>query len=248
MSNQDWKSSYLKYKAVIRARLFKYTKKAFIMLPEMKNPLILDIGCGSGVPTLELVKLSGGRVIGLDFNQNLLVDFRNHIREYEFEQRINIIRGTMLQLPFKKNSFDIIWGERSVASIDFETGLAEWRDYIKDNRYLILHDDNINVEIKKRYIDNTGYRLLNSFTLSHDVWWYDYYHPLENIINDFEKKEPDIDDTEMIRDQREILMFKKNPDKFRSIFFIIQKPGPDESAQESADMLDAGTAVKANRG
>lgn len=36
----------------IRKRLLKYTRKAFRMLPQMEKPRILDIGCGSGIPTI----------------------------------------------------------------------------------------------------------------------------------------------------------------------------------------------------
>jgi ribosomal protein L11 methylase PrmA len=48
-----------------RRRLFKYTRKAFQLLPELDKPCILDVGCGSGVPTIELAKLSNGEVVGL---------------------------------------------------------------------------------------------------------------------------------------------------------------------------------------
>lgn len=43
-----------------------YTRRAFEMLPKLDKPRILDIGCGPGGPTMELARLSGGSVIGLD--------------------------------------------------------------------------------------------------------------------------------------------------------------------------------------
>jgi len=45
----------------IRKHLLKYTRKAFRMLPHVDNPRILDIGCGSGFPTLELAEAEPGR-------------------------------------------------------------------------------------------------------------------------------------------------------------------------------------------
>ena len=48
-------------KDLVRKRLLKYTRKAFRMLSQMDKPRILDIGCGSGAPTLELSRLSQGR-------------------------------------------------------------------------------------------------------------------------------------------------------------------------------------------
>ena len=53
-------------KDLVRKRLLKYTRKAFRMLPQMDKPRILDVGCGSGVPTMELARLSNGEIIGLE--------------------------------------------------------------------------------------------------------------------------------------------------------------------------------------
>jgi ubiquinone/menaquinone biosynthesis C-methylase UbiE len=49
-----------------RANLLSYTRKAFHMLPPLVEPRILDIGCGTGVATIELARLSGGIIVGVD--------------------------------------------------------------------------------------------------------------------------------------------------------------------------------------
>ena len=36
------------------------------------QPKILDIGCGPGMQTLDLAKLSGGEIIAIDFHQPFL--------------------------------------------------------------------------------------------------------------------------------------------------------------------------------
>jgi len=38
-------------KDMLRDSLSEYTRKAFHMLSELDKPRILDVGCGSGVPT-----------------------------------------------------------------------------------------------------------------------------------------------------------------------------------------------------
>ncbi|HUV64140.1 MAG TPA: hypothetical protein VMW24_09590 [Sedimentisphaerales bacterium] len=48
-----------------RANLLEFTRKAFHMLPRLDKPRILDIGCGSGVATLELARISGGNIVAV---------------------------------------------------------------------------------------------------------------------------------------------------------------------------------------
>ena len=49
----------------LRENLVKYTRKAFELLPKYDNPRILDVGCGAGIPTMELAKLTGGHITGI---------------------------------------------------------------------------------------------------------------------------------------------------------------------------------------
>ena len=49
------------------------TRRAYLMLKELpKNPRILDIGCGPGMQTIELAKLSKGQIDALDNYQPFL--------------------------------------------------------------------------------------------------------------------------------------------------------------------------------
>jgi ubiquinone/menaquinone biosynthesis C-methylase UbiE len=51
----------------------EYTRKAYDCLSHLpKEPCILDIGCGSGMQTLELARISGGHVTALDNYQPFL--------------------------------------------------------------------------------------------------------------------------------------------------------------------------------
>ena len=56
----------------LRKTFLKYTRKAFETLPKLDKPRILDIGCGSGIPTLELARLTNGEIIGIDIDLSAL--------------------------------------------------------------------------------------------------------------------------------------------------------------------------------
>jgi len=213
------------YKDLLREGLSKYTRKAFHMLPKLDKPYILDVGCGSGVPTMELVRLSNGQIIGLDINQPLLDRLTRKIEKAGLSDRVKILKCSMFDMDFPYESFDIIWAEGSISVISFERGLKEWRRFLKPNGFLVVHDETGNITEKLEQISICGYELLEYFTLGEDTWWIEYYAPLEKRINEIRAKHAG-DPKALValdNDQREIDMFKKNPRRYGSVFFIMQK-------------------------
>ena len=91
-----------------RERLNKYTRKALKMLPNLEKPRILDIGCGSGVPTIELAKLSNGEIIGIDIKQSLLDRLNRRIEEECSSNRVKAVKCSLFEIDFPDESFDII--------------------------------------------------------------------------------------------------------------------------------------------
>lgn len=112
-------------KDLLRKRLAKYTRKAFRMIPKMYRPRILDVGCGSGVPTLELTRLSKGEIIGIDTDQRSLDRLTRRIEQAGFSDRVRAVNCSMLNIDFPDESFDIIWAEGSTFIIGFERALNE---------------------------------------------------------------------------------------------------------------------------
>jgi len=208
-----------------RENFNKYTRKAFRLLPELENPRILDIGCGSGVATIELAKLSNGEIIGIDIDQSLLDKLNRKIDEKGFSNRIKALKCSLFEIDFPDDSFDIIWSEGSIFIIGFETGLKEWSRLLKTNGFLVVHDARKNISNKLKKIPNYGYKLINYFSLPEDVWWTEYYNPLEKRIKELRKKYDNDPETLKIfkKHQNEIDMVKKNSKDYSSIFYIMQK-------------------------
>lgn len=138
------------YKDQIREGLVKYTRKAFRMLPKMTGTCILDIGCGSGVPTMELAKLSDGEIIAIDTSQTELDRLAGKIEKAGLAARVKAKKCSMLNMCFPEASFDIIWAEGSIAEIGFGKGLKEWRRLLKTGGFLVIHDDLGDLTEKKK--------------------------------------------------------------------------------------------------
>lgn len=209
----------------LREGLSKYTREAYQMLPKLDKPRILDIGCGSGVPTIELARLSNGRIIGLDIDQRLLDRLEKKVKEAGFSNRVKTLKCSMFEIDFPDESFDIIWSEGSISEIGFEKGLKEWGHFLKTNGFLVVHDDIKNTGKKLKQIPKCGYSLLGHFLLPDDTWWIEYYGPLEKRIQELRIEY--VDDKESLKllekEQNEIDMFKNNPKIYGSVFFVMQK-------------------------
>ncbi|MEA2074286.1 MAG: class I SAM-dependent methyltransferase [Euryarchaeota archaeon] len=102
-------------KDLLRKRFNKHTKRAFLMLPELEKPKILDIGCGTGVPTMKLARLSTGHVIGLDISQPFLDELKRKVEKAGFSDRVKTVKCSMSEMDFPDESFDLIWAEGSIA-------------------------------------------------------------------------------------------------------------------------------------
>lgn len=212
-------------KDCLREALNKYTRKAFQMLPGLDNPKILDIGCGTGIPTMELARLSNGQITGLDISQPLLDELKRKIEAAGLSDRVKAVKCSLFELYFPDESVDIIWAEGSIFVIGFERGLNEWRRLLKPRGFLVVHDEIANMTKKLKQIPRCGYELLGYFTVTEDTWWREYYGPLEKRILELLIKYGD--DPEAIavldKEQREVDMFKRNPKLYGSVFFVMQK-------------------------
>jgi ubiquinone/menaquinone biosynthesis C-methylase UbiE len=210
---------------IVRGRLLKYTRRAFRMLPKLDKPRILDIGCGSGVPTMELARLGQGEVIGIDIDQPALDKLTKKIREAGFSNRVQAVNCSILDMIFPDESFDIIWSEGSIFFVGFERGIQEWKRFLKPNGFMVIHDEKGNVQEKLEQISKFGYRLLGYFILSEDTWRTEYFAPLEKLIAESQTSYTDDSNTleELNQARRELEMFKRNPECNSSVCFVMQK-------------------------
>lgn len=224
----------------------EYTRKAFEMLPMLIRPKILDIGCGPGGPTMELARISGGFVIGLDNHQPYLDVLEEKIGKAGFSERMQAVNGSLFDMDFPGETFDIIWSEGSIYIIGFEKGLREWRRFIKPSGFLVVHEmtwlkssppKEIADYWKKMYpeittipqnlkiIPTCGYEILGHFPLPEDAWWKEYYHPLEKRIGQLRTRYRE--DPEALRildtEREEIDLYKKYSEWYGSVFYVMQK-------------------------
>lgn len=81
----------------------------------------LDVCCGTCDWTLALAKATqSGEVVGLDFSQNMLSVGEKKVAKANCGDRITLIQGNAMQLPFPDNTFDHVtigFGLRNVPDL-----------------------------------------------------------------------------------------------------------------------------------
>ena len=209
----------------IRAGFLKYTRKAFLRLPRLEKPRILDIGCGSGVPTIELAKLSDGEVTGIDTDQSCLDELNRKIKEEGLSDRVKAINLSLFEMKFAGETFDVVWSEGVIGTIEFETSLKEWRRLLKHNGYLVIHYQVSRVADSLSRIPQYDYKLADTISLPADAWWTEFYKPLEEKMGALLHKYGNNSNAlQLLKEfQSEMDMVKKNPRNFRAAFYIMKK-------------------------
>jgi SAM-dependent methyltransferase len=225
-----------------------FTRKAFQMLPKLDRPRILDVGCGQGRATLELARLSGGQVVGLDIDQAALEVLSRKIDEEGLSDRVRIVHGSMFDLDFPDESFDVLWAEGALNVIGFESGLRGWHRLIKPGGFLVVHEGVwLQPDPPQAIVDrwqpvfpeiNTvpgyvaqlprfGYELVGHFPLPEDFWWLNYYARIDERIRGLRQTYAADQASQKILDQeqREVDLYREHRQWYGSAFLVMQKSG-----------------------
>ncbi|TFG17742.1 MAG: class I SAM-dependent methyltransferase [Promethearchaeota archaeon] len=208
----------------LRAVFLKYTRKAFESLPKIDSPRILDIGCGTGQPSLELLKLSDGEIYGIDIDQDALDKLKLKIKQKGVSESLRVYNDSIYNTQFDDEMFDIIWEEGVLHLLKIEKALAECKRILKFNGFMVTGETASWAGKSLKIFPKFGFKLIKEIKWEKDCWWTEYYAPLEKKIEILKNKYGNIEKIEQIRRHlKEIEIVKKNPSKFDCTTYLMQK-------------------------
>jgi ubiquinone/menaquinone biosynthesis C-methylase UbiE len=224
----------------------KSTRKSFSYLKNLPSePFILDIGCGCGVQTLELARISKGKIVALDTYQPFLNVLMENAKKAGFDSRIITKNQSMLEMDFKNSTFDIIWSEGAIFVMGFQNGLKKCNQLLKQKGYFVVSEavlllPNLPKPLKefwdKEYhdikdiksnismIEDEGFNVLYHFTLPKSCW-VDFYSQMNEQIKELKKKYHNNKTALQVFEnfEKEKKMYDDYSDYFGYQFFIMQK-------------------------
>lgn len=221
-----------------------FTRKAYEActgLPE--QPRIADIGCGAGIPTLELARISGGAIVAVDNYQPYLDTLGANARKEHLADRIQTLCASMFELDFEDETFDLVWSEGAIYIYGFTKGLHDWKRYLKPGGYMVaseitwlkdhppfelqeywtsIYSEMGSVADKRNVILDAGYELVDTITLPSQAWWDSCYTALEKKLPGYIEKHADVPEAlQLAREtEEEIEMFRKYSDYYGYVFYI----------------------------
>lgn len=214
----------------LRAGFLRHTREAYARLPALDQPRILDIGCGSGLTTMELARLSGGEVVGIDTDAAALADMRRRLEEDEPGRRVKVVNMSLYGAGFTDESFDVLWEEGVLHLLDPARSLPACQRLLKPGGFLVMHETVAWFEAVRPRLGVVGFSICDQVFLPKRCWLTDYYLPLEARIRAVRKQHgEDVATGALASHEREIAMVKADPDRFDCGFFILrsglQTPG-----------------------
>jgi ubiquinone/menaquinone biosynthesis C-methylase UbiE len=223
------------------------TRRAFNIIPKLPGQLhILDIGCGHGVQTIVLAKISKGTIVALDNHQAFLNILMKKAKAEELLDHIVPKNKSMLDMDFEDNTFDIIWSEGALYFMRFQNGLRRCHQLLKIDGFLAVteivylvnnppapliqyfekeYPDIKAVKDKIDIIQNERFRLISNFTLPESSWLDSFYLPMEEELTRLNKKYQGNEIALGIFEEmkNEIDLYKKFSDFYGYEFFIMQR-------------------------
>jgi ubiquinone/menaquinone biosynthesis C-methylase UbiE len=250
MNQQEWELFYKVFEGMPRSGPGnnELTRKAYSYVENVPlHPQILDIGCGQGVQTIELAKVSHGMITAIDNHQAFLDILKRNARAAALDRVIHTVNVSMERMPFEKESFDIIWSEGALYQMGFANGLRTCYDLLKKGGNLAVteavyfQEDQpqavidfwapeypaiTTVENNLSTIAETGFVVLAHFPLPRTAWIESFYNPMGQQLAHLKKQYHGIDWAQRFLKtmHHEIEVYKQYSDTFGYEFFIMQKP------------------------
>ncbi len=209
---------------------------------------IADIGCGTGAPTRVLARELDAQITAIDFLPEFLARLERAARKSGLASRIETMAISMDALPFADGELDAIWSEGAIYNLGFETGVRQWRRFLKPGGILAVSEitwltDRRPRELeshwqreypqidtapaKMKILQDEGYTLIGYFVLPEHCWLENYYRPLGDRLDAFVDAHDNSDAAKAIAaaERIEISLYERYRDYYSYGFYIARKTG-----------------------
>lgn len=227
---------------------FDETKRALdLSMIDLSSQIkVADIGCGTGASTLDLARLLNASITAVDLMPAFVEELKVNAKREGVAEKVEAVVGSMEDLQFRENEYDLIWSEGAIYNMGFKKGIKEWKRFIKPGGVLAVSEitwitKNQPVKLgeywKSEYpeidtasskigaLEENGYSLLGYFVLPEHCWFENYYAPLEAGFTAFLERNAGNENAKAVLEstKHEIALYKKYSDYFSYGVYVAKK-------------------------
>lgn len=223
------------------------TLKALAMVPPLApDDRVLDLGCGTGAPTILLARNTSARITAVDNHAPFIEELFRNTQASGLSLRVEARVGDMKQLDFPDETFQLLWCEGAIFVMGFDEGLRAWRRLLKPGGYIALTEatwltDRAPAECRafwqREYpairdvaanleaISRCGYQPVGHFVLPAAAWLNEYYAPLERNLEQFRERHAGNAEAAVVAAQiaEEIEMYRRHHEHYGYVFYVARR-------------------------
>lgn len=207
---------------------------------------VADLGCGTGPQTMLLAQKLSGTVIGLDMFPDFIDVLNRNAESQGVSDRVKGIVGSMDDLPFEKESLDLVWSEGAIDNVGFEKALAHWHGFLRDDGYVAVtcpswltherpeavetfwSDAGSGLDTVERNVEamqRCGYRFVAAFALPETCWTDNYFAPREAALEKLVEKygAEGVVGEFVAENRREVELYARYKQHYGYVFYIGRK-------------------------
>jgi len=221
-----------------------HTLKVLRHLPKKHLNVVVDAGCGRGRQTRVLAKELRTPIHAVDSYEPFLKDLTQLAKAAGLEHLIQTHCVSMNDIPSLFPCIDLLWSEGAAYNIGFPNALTTWASAINQGGFAVVSElswvreeipDAVREFFLSGYPDmrsiqknigvaqDTGYRLLTTYTLPDDTWVTGYYDILESrakaLMDHADSSVRDF----AIETIREIEIFRCSEGSYAYVFYVLQR-------------------------
>lgn len=209
---------------------------------------IADVGCGTGASTMLLAHELNAQVTAVDFLPEFIDVLKTRAESEGLINKISPIVGSMDDLPFDDEEYDVIWSEGAIYNIGFKKGVSDWRRYLKPGGLLVVSEITWTTserpkELQKHWeseypeigtasskiniLENAGYTPVAYFTLPDHCWLDNYYRPMQKSFSEFLARNENSEHAQAVveAEKKEISLYEGYKNYFSYGVYIAKKLG-----------------------
>lgn len=207
------------------------------------NPVIADLGCGTGSGSLVLADELDAVVRCVDVNGSFLATLQHWAEAAGLSPLIRTVEADMASRNWLDVPLDLLWSEGAAYALTFEAALRAWRPMLAPSGLAVISEmswfeEEHPVEAERFWRDAypamaseadnraaaaaEGYRVLATHRLSNEAWWRSYYDPLSEKLDELSGRGSEALRAVIAETRQEIELFRRHGDAYGYAFYVLQ--------------------------